>query len=284
MRLISIHRYPVKSMRGEDLAAALIEPWGLAGDRRWMVVDHEGECVTARKHPQLLQLTPRLEAGGIHITAPDREPLVVTVGELVSGTPVQVHGRRRFLAQKAGPVAARWLSDYLDLPGQLVYADDPTRRSLNEDFSQPGDCAAFADGYPLSLATQSSLAKLNEWIAAGPHHHEGPLAPNRFRANLVIDGAQPYAEDSWRVVRIGAAVFRSPKGIARCVLTTTDAETSARGKEPIATLSQYRRFDNKTWFGMHLIPDNPGVTIEPGDEVEILVAEPSVGPPRPADR
>src|SRR5882672_8746133 len=69
LRLTDIWRYPVKSMRGERLAEALVEPWGLAGDRRWMVVDAAGDPVTAREHPDLLLVTPRLDGGSIRLTA-----------------------------------------------------------------------------------------------------------------------------------------------------------------------------------------------------------------------
>ncbi len=93
---------------------------------------------------------------------------------------------------------------------------------------------------------------------------------NRFRPNVVISGVEPFAEDTWRLIRIGDAIFRSPKGCDRCVMTTTDAETAARGKEPIATLARHRRYDGATWFGMNLIPDSPGAVIRVGDDVEIL--------------
>ena len=46
--LSGIYRYPVKSCRREQLQHAKAEPWGLAGDRRRMVVDAGGSCVTAR--------------------------------------------------------------------------------------------------------------------------------------------------------------------------------------------------------------------------------------------
>ncbi|MCZ9339812.1 MOSC domain-containing protein, partial [Streptomyces sp. TRM76130] len=45
-RLRSIHVHPVKAFRGRAPREAAVEPWGLAGDRRWMLVDDGGRVVT----------------------------------------------------------------------------------------------------------------------------------------------------------------------------------------------------------------------------------------------
>jgi MOSC domain-containing protein len=140
---------------------------------------------------------------------------------------------------------------------------------------------SFADAYPLLAATTASLSAVNDWIAEGPLADEGPLPMTRFRPNLVIDGAGAWEEDGWRRVRIGSALFRAVKGCDRCAMTLTDPDTAAKGNEPIATLARHRKWDGATWFGMQLVPDNPGVTISVGDEVEILEAVPAPdGPPR----
>ncbi|MFT4263582.1 MAG: MOSC domain-containing protein [Nocardioides sp.] len=281
MRLTAIHTYPVKSMRGHPADAAVVEPWGLAGDRRWMVVDTDGECVTAREHPSMLLLAPALDGSALWLHGPGMEPLRVPTPAGGPDVAVSVHGREPFAASYAGDDPAGWLSAYLGTSVRLAFSDDPTRRRLNPAFSGPGDSASFADAYPLLVTTEESLAQLNAWIADGPRPDEGPLPMNRFRPNVVVTGtAAPFVEDSWRRIRIGEAVFRSPKGCDRCVMTTTDAATAARGKEPITTLARHRRYDGATWFGMNLIPDTPGVTLRVGDAVEVLEAEDSDGPPR----
>ena len=62
--LTAVHRFPVKSCRGESVASCVVEPWGLRGDRRWMLVDETGETVTAREHRRLLLIEPRLTRPG----------------------------------------------------------------------------------------------------------------------------------------------------------------------------------------------------------------------------
>lgn len=56
MHLAEIRRYPVKSLRGHSLVEGTAERVGLAGDRRWMIVDLPGKFLTQRQHPRLAQL------------------------------------------------------------------------------------------------------------------------------------------------------------------------------------------------------------------------------------
>jgi hypothetical protein len=286
MSVTSVFRYPVKSCRGERLPSAVVEPWGLAGDRRWMLVDDAGAHVTAREHPALVLVTPSLTGDGIAVTAPGRDRLDIQIPTqdsseritaTVWSTPV--------LATLADTRAAEWFTAVTGKPVRLVYLDDPTRRAPNPAFSEPGDRVSFADGYPLLLTSEQSLEQLNDWILEGRFAGEGPVPMTRFRPSVVIGGAEPWAEDDWKRLRIGDVPFRVAKRCDRCVLTTIDPSTGVKGKEPLATLAKYRRWDGKTWFGVNLIPDlaagAPGVSgipgvpgvsavIRPGDPVEIV--------------
>jgi uncharacterized protein YcbX len=277
--LTDLWRYPVKSCRGEQLAEATVEPWGLAGDRRWMIVDDEGTVVTAREYPALVLVTPRLADGKMTLASPGGPDVTVPVpsgGELV---PVSVW-QSNLLASLADEAAARMLSGIVGKPVRLVYLDDPTRRATNPDFSQPGDRVSFADGYPLLRASEASLGAVNDWIAEGPRAAEGPLPMRRFRPNVVISGAPAWAEDGWHRVRIGPVSFRVAKGCDRCVLTTVNPDTAAKGHEPLFTLAKHRRWDQKIWFGVNLIPDapRPGAVLQPGDPVEVLALPPPRAP------
>ncbi len=271
LTVTDLYRYPVKSCRGLRLATAAVEPWGLAGDRRWMIVDPSGEVVTARERPRLLLVTPFLGDGAIRLTGPAMPDLTVPVPPGDDLIPVRVWDSK-VLAAPADGAADAWLSEVAGEPVRLVYLDDPTRRPTNPRYSRDGDRVSFADGYPLLLTTESSLAELNEQIAAGPLAAEGPLPMRRFRPSVVVVGAEAWAEDGWRLLQIGDVVFRAVKGCDRCVLTTIDPDTAAKGKEPIATLARSRRWDGKVWFGINLIPDSPrnAGSISVGDPVRIL--------------
>jgi uncharacterized protein len=281
MTLLSINRFPVKSCRGQAVQQATVEPWGLAGDRRWMVVDEDGVCVTAREYPRMLLVVPELAAdGGLRLAGPDASALSVAVPPADQIVDVKVF-TNDVRATAADAEADAWFSKVVGESVRLVYLHDPTRRHPNPRFTRPTDVVSFADAYPLLVATAASLDALNDWIAEGPRSDEGPLPMIRFRPNLVVAGSAPWEEDGWRRVRIGDALFRAVKGCDRCAITMTDPESAERGKEPIATLSRYRKWDGATWFGIQLVPDNPGVTVKVGDDVEILESVPAPdGPPR----
>lgn len=279
-----LRRFPVKSCRGEQLDEAVVEPWGLRGDRRWMLVDEAGDMVSIREHKAMLLLHPEIaEDGGLVVRDTSRamEPLSVAVpstGELV---PVSLFGNAPFLAAVADGEAHAWFSKALGESLRLVHADDPSRRNANPEFAQAVVPMAFADGYPLHLATEESLADLNAAIAAGPMADQGPLPMVRFRPSIVVAGADPWADDGWARLRIGEGVYRAVKGCARCAIPTTDHETAERFKEPTATLARTRRWDGQVWFGTNLVCDTPGVTIRVGDELEVLeTRDGSDGPPR----
>ncbi len=281
LTLSAINRFPVKSCRGNSLPQAVVEPWGLAGDRRWLVVDDDGVLLTAREHRRMLLVTTSVRPdGGLELTSPDAPDLTVDVPAGDQLVPVRVW-RSELVAALAAPAASAWFSKVVGRSARLVYLDDPTRRHPNPEFARPDDYVSFADGYPLLVATTASLAALNDWIAEGPRADEGPLPMIRFRPNLVIDGSQAWEEDGWRRIRVGDAVLRLVKGCDRCVMTMTDPDTVERTKEPIATLARHRRWDGETWFAMNAIPDTPGATIAVGDEVEVLESVPAPdGPPR----
>ncbi len=280
LTLTGINRFPVKSCRGQSMTSALVEAWGLAGDRRWMVVDETGECVTAREHPAMLLVEPAESDGGLAVAAPDAPTLTVRVPR-AGYVDVSVFGRAPFRATLADDEAHAWFTKLIGEPVRLVYFDDPTRRTANAAFAGPDAPVSFADAYPVHVATTASLDALNALIAADGLADQGQLPMIRFRPNVVVDGSAAWQEDGWRRVRIGAATFRAVKGCDRCAIPTTDHVTAERFKEPTYTLAKHRRWDGGVWFGMQLVPENAGVRIQVGDEVEILssVAAPD-GPPR----
>jgi hypothetical protein len=268
MRLSAIATYPVKSCHRLDHAHATVQPWGLAGDRRWLVTDDEGAVLTQREERRLTQIRPHFAGGALVLRHEGANDLTVPAapGDL---EPIKVW-RTAVALSRAGDEADVWLSTVLGRKVRLYYLDDPTRRPINPAYSNPDDRVGLADGYPLLLTNSASLAALNDWLAEeGPD--EGPLPMTRFRPNVVVDGAQAWAEDGWlgRRIRIGAVTFRAPKPCDRCVITTTDQETGVRGREPLRTLARHRNVDQGLLFGTNLIPDGTGEILV-GDEVTIL--------------
>ncbi|WP_404961558.1 MOSC domain-containing protein [Streptomyces sp. 147326] len=266
----ALHVHPVKSLAGTAPDEATVEPWGLSGDRRWALVDTGGTVITQRRHPQLALAAARPMAGGrIAVTAPGMAELVVEVPEPGPLEPVVLFGKK-VETVVAASAAADWFSAYLHEPVRLIHLDDPSvRRPVDPDYALPGETVSLADGYPLLITTLASLDALNSLIAQGDHPEEGPLPMNRFRPNVVVSGAEAWAEDGWRRVAIGDAVFRGARECGRCVVTTTDQATAERGKEPLKTLGKYRRIGKSLAFGRLLVPVRLG-TVRVGDEVRVL--------------
>ncbi|MEV3859197.1 MOSC N-terminal beta barrel domain-containing protein [Streptomyces sp. NPDC050095] len=268
--LSSIHVHPMKAVRGHAPREAVVEPWGLSGDRRWVLVDTAHKIVTQRPHPRLaLAAAEQLPGGGVRVSAPGMQPLTIEVPEPVATTTIEVW-KDKVEAVLADPAAHAWWSAYLEADVQLLHLDDPAvRRPIDPAYARPGETVSFADGYPLLLTTLSSLDALNSLIAQGDHADEGPLPMNRFRPNAVVAGTAPWAEDDWTRIAIGEVTFRVAKKSGRCVVTTTDQSTAERGKEPLRTLARHRRFGDQLCFGTNLVPESAG-SVRVGDPVTVL--------------
>ncbi|MFD0313263.1 MOSC domain-containing protein [Streptomyces flavalbus] len=269
-QLHSIHVHPVKAFRALPRQEAVVEPWGLAGDRRWVLVDDGGKIVTQRQQPRLaLAAAGLLPDGGLRLSAPGAQPLTVPVPAPGDTVLVDVFGTK-VEGVPGDPAAHAWCSAYLGVDVRLIHMDDPaTRRPVDPEYALPGETVSFADGYPLLLASAASLDALNSLIARGRYAAEGPLPMNRFRPNVVVTGTEPWAEDDWSRIAIGEVVFRIPRACGRCVVTTTDQGTAERGREPLHTLGQHRRLKDGLVFGQNLVPQSGG-TLRVGDPVRVL--------------
>ncbi|MFJ4468437.1 MOSC domain-containing protein [Streptomyces sp. NPDC089424] len=267
--LLSIHVHPVKAFRGQAPREAVVEPWGLAGDRRWVLIDDGGKVVTQRQQPRLALAAAELVPGGVQLSGPGLEPLTVPVPEAAGTVTLDIFGTK-VEGVLAGDFAHAWCSAYLGVPARLVHMDDPaTRRPVDPGYALPGETVSFADACPLLLTSAASLDALNSLIAEDGLAEEGPLPMNRFRPNVVVGGTAPWAEDGWRRIAVGEVEFRVAKMCGRCVVTTTDQETAARGREPLRTLGRHRRIGGSLIFGQHLVPRSLG-TIRVGDPVRVL--------------
>jgi hypothetical protein len=260
----AIHIYPVKALHGLFLPQAAVEPWGLAQDRRWMVVQPDGRFLTQRDLPEMARVLAEVRPDGLTLRQDGAEAIrIARPGEGAIRRQVSVW-RDEVPALDAGAAAASWLSAALGTACGLVYLDDPTARPVDPAYGLPEDRAAFSDGFPLLLASEASLEALNAELAEA-------IPMSRFRPNVVISGAPPWAEDRWRRIRIGKVSFRVVKPCSRCVVTTVDQETGQRPDrtEPLKTLARLRKAPGGVMFGQNLIPDGSG-EIAIGDKVELV--------------
>ncbi len=275
-RLSEIWLYPVKSLGGIQVDRWRLDAFGLYLDRRWMVVDRDGNFMTQREYPQMARITPALaesiEASGRTVGQP-----VLTLHHPEHGTfdvPHTGHGVPRVTvrvwsdqvqALPVGEEADSWLSNAIGVCCRLVWFPDDVMRQVDTRYAEKGDRTAFSDGFPLLLIGQGSLDDLNQRLPE-------PLPMRRFRPNLVVSGTDPYIEDTWRRIQIGNINLRVVKPCSRCIITTVDPETGCyTGKEPLKTLATYRRRGNRVYFGQNLVHEARG-------EIEVaMVVEPVRG-------
>ncbi|WP_043619223.1 MOSC domain-containing protein [Nonomuraea candida] len=272
MELAEIRKYPLKSVAGRMVDSSVVEPWGLAEDRRWAVVDEQGDIHWLGENPRLLSVVARVtDEDGLLLDAPGLPRLKVPPA---TGERVPVGFAEVDSVVLADPTAHAWFTRLLGKPARLVWLDDPRRCAVPASHGGlPGDVVSLAGDAPVLLTSRSSLRRLDEWIREEARERQddppAPLDMARFRPNLVIDGAPPYAEDDWREIRIGALAFRVSERCDRCAATTYDPVTLAQGKEPLRTLARHRRWDGKTWFGIRLVPWDRG-ELRIGDPVTVL--------------
>ncbi|MEV4277782.1 MOSC domain-containing protein [Actinoplanes xinjiangensis] len=268
MRITSLHTYPVKGCHRLDHDEAAVEPWGLATDRRWMIVDADGVGITQRETTALTRLTARPHPGGLRLSAPGMPD--IDLPEPADGPETQVRIFRNKTPVPAHIADTTWVTAFLNRDARLVWQADPTTRTV-ADHARPDDSVSLADGYPVLLANTASLDAVNDWLT---ETGDDPLPIHRFRPNLVVTGAPAWAEDDWlgHRLRIGDLTFRVAKPCNRCRVTTIDQETGETGRQPLHVLGRHRRFGDGLHFAVNLIPDlTPGQTghLRVGDQVTV---------------
>ena len=251
LRLTGINIYPIKSARGIALSEWETDAFGLRYDRRWMVVDESGTFITQRTHPRLALVQVKVGDGMLRIDAPGMPTLETSLQPAAAVVTQIVVWNFAGPSTWLGEEAAGWFSQFLGTGCSLVHMGDDVMRRANPLFAPEATRVSFADGYPILLISEESLADLNGRLSR-------PLPMNRFRPNLVVAGGEPYAEDGWGRIVIGGLRLQVVKPCARCLITTTDQSTGVRAKEPLRTLASYRKVGDQVMFGQNVVHQNTG--------------------------
>jgi uncharacterized protein YcbX len=218
--VVSLWRYPVKSMQGEELNASRIGERGLLGDRAFALVDAaDGKIASAknpRKWPNLFAFrasyadAPRAGTPTpVRITLPDGT-LTASDGPDLPSLLAPILGRP--VALKAAAPEKPVLEEYWpDIEG-LDHRDAVTDESM--------PAGTFFDLAPIHLLTTATLDRLRALYPAGR------FEVRRFRPNIVVAmsaGAQGFVENDWvgRTLRLGSEIrLHVTRPCGRCVMTT----------------------------------------------------------------
>ncbi len=204
MRVQALGFAAVKATRHLTREAVGVDARGVVGDRRWCLVDvARRDVLRTVRHPRLLALRADVAAdGSLRLAAPGFPPAEGRPSGSGETVTCDYWGRSVALELQEGPhaaLASAWLGRSVRLaeasPGGVVY------------------------GGAVSLIGAASAAAL-----------PGAPDPARFRANLVVAGADPFAEDAWlgHEVQLGAVVVRPRARTPRCAVVDSDPETGER--------------------------------------------------------
>lgn len=236
----SLLRYPVKSMAGEELDAALVTDGGILGDRAYAVIDRSNGKVASAKHPKKWAGLIQLAAAFLKEPQPQAPPPAVRITR---------PGGRDIVSGKGDSDAA--LSELLGRPVSLT-AERPESISLErldpleaeETILDIGDLmmqGRFSDHAAFHIVTSSSLARLAEL------RPESRFDVRRFRPNLVVDttgGPQGFVENDWvgRTLAIGDEVrLRVTDPTPRCAIPTLAQKDLAKDPSVLRTILAHNR-------------------------------------------
>ncbi|XP_074652218.1 molybdenum cofactor sulfurase-like [Tubulanus polymorphus] len=260
--LTNIILYPVKSCAGFQVASWQIGSRGLLYDRRWMIVNKAGVCLSQKRAPQLCLIQPYIDAEQriLVLAKPGMPNLCVPFGgDFYRNDKVHATLCRAKVCGDGvngidlGEQAGEWVSDALGQSGcRLIQQHTDDNRSTRHT----------TDGQ-LSLANQSQFLLINQTSAK--HLLEAINKQNatttdeidlsnllsRFRANFIISGGNsPFAEDSWSDIKIGSHKFHSEGRCNRCQMICIDQSSAEKNQTPLLTLTTIN--DKKMKFGIYL--------------------------------
>lgn len=255
--LAGLGLHPIKSCGALAPRSAQLAETGLDLDRAWMVVRPDGTMLTQRQLPRMALIRPTLRSSDLVLKAPGMLGLHLALDAVEFPTRAQVWDDI-VKAWDMGDLAAQWFSDFLQVPARVVRFDPDERRLASRRWTGEAEAPVqFADGYPLLVTSTASLAELNRRLAAGGH---AAVGPERFRANIVLDGLEPFDEDHVDQIAIetegGPVRLKLVKPCSRCEIPNVDPASGEPQAEPGATLAGFRsdpRLDGAITFGMNAI-------------------------------
>ena len=252
----SLWRYPVKSMRGQELEEAFAGYSGIYGDRVFAFrssANHKGfPYFTARDQRRLLQYRPRFRY-------PDKAAGPINLIEAVS--------------RNANPLFADLAELVVDVEtpdGKMLPIDDPALiEILRAEVDQKHQVTlmqsqrAITDCRPVSIFSLESAQQLTEETAT-------PVDKRRFRANVYVNltSGKGFAENELvgRSVRVGSkAIITVLERDSRCMIITLDPDT---GEQTPAILKKVAQA-HEGMAGVYGAVVVEGM-VHKGDQVELL--------------
>lgn len=260
--LSELYVYPVKSLAGIKVSTWSVTAKGFLHDRKWMLIDRNNHFLSQRQLPKMALIKTHLTDSELILSTASSDQIVLPLDPITGHNVITQIWHDCCLAKSTSTQVDQWLSDFLGIQCRLVYQPNEVFRPVDPLYSKPTDQLNFSDGFPFLILSKASLATLNSEMRL-------QLDIQRFRPNLVIAQCSPYAEDSWREIRINQIHFRLPKPCSRCRVPTIHPETAETGKEPLKTLNRFRKWNKRVYFGQNALHNESG-TLSIGNKVYII--------------
>ena len=265
--------YPIKSCAGVEVSTLEFDHSGPVGDRRFVIVNNDGDFLTQRELPKMAKIQPNLSSQYLRLSLLNDEKKasdapVLSVDIRLRGKLSRVRvWRDEVLGHDCGDEAARWLSSVLGCECRLMQLPENNTRRADPDYAPDNVGVSYADGFPLLIVSQSSLDALS--AQAGIE-----VDVRRFRPNIVIaDAGEAYSELRWHTLglddhAVSSDVLRMVKPCERCIIPTRHPDTLERSADVMQALKDQCRINGRMIFGQNAVYD--GTALTQGDIVSVM--------------
>lgn len=263
MKVSELYYFPIKSLPGIAKQSVEIVATGVENDRKWMLVDENGEFITLRKQRNMTQFSLRESQNYLHIYSKilNDEIHLPWKHERLSSLLCEIWDDKT-ICNLVGKAYDDFFTEHLKKRVRLVCLDDHFNREKllrKEPFKTN---LSFVDGYPITFLSKSSLEFLNDQLSE-------EIDIRQFRINIILEGGNAFDEDTMQHFRIKKTHYSMVKEIRRCIVINMNPDTGELSKEPLRYLSKNRTIDKKVIFGMNAVVLKTG-QIQVGDTVELI--------------
>ncbi|XP_037838291.2 molybdenum cofactor sulfurase isoform X1 [Chlorocebus sabaeus] len=261
----NLYLYPIKSCAAFEVTRWPVGNQGLLYDRSWMVVNHNGVCLSQKQEPRLCLIQPfiDLQQRIMVIKAKGMEPIEVPLEENSERTQIR---QSRVCADRVntydcGEKISSWLSTFFGRPCHLIKQSSNFQRNAKKKHGKdqlPGTMATLSlvNEAQYLLINTSSILELHQQLNTSDENGKQELfsvkdLSLRFRANIIINGKRAFEEEKWDEISIGSLHFQVLGPCHRCQMICIDQQTGQRNQHVFQKLSESR--ETKVNFGMYLM-------------------------------
>ncbi|XP_036085860.1 molybdenum cofactor sulfurase isoform X2 [Rousettus aegyptiacus] len=260
----NLYLYPIKSCAAFEVTRWPLGKQGLLYDRSWMVVNHNGICLSQKQEPRLCLIQPfiDLQQRIMVIKAKGMKPIEVPLEQ--NGEQAQICQSKvcadRVNTSDCGEKISSWLSEFLGRPCHLIKQSSNFQRNAKKHGKgqSAGTTATLSlvNKAQYLLINRSSVLELQQQLNASDENGKEKLFPmkdliSRFRANIITNGTSAFEEEKWDEISIGPLHFQVLGPCHRCQMICIDQKTGQRNQNVFQKLSESR--ERKVNFGVYLM-------------------------------